>query len=101
MSSARPDPVAMVQADLGERRKMGLAKYGHLVDVHGDTRDWLQEAYEEALDLCVYLRAQIERTAEDPGCKGCASLRMQHASSMRQITERLRLARVAAYKAEG
>ena len=53
------DVVAKVQEDLDDRRELGIRRYGHLIDLY-DGRNWLQEAYEEALDLCVYLRAQME-----------------------------------------
>ena len=54
------DIVGLVQKDMDERRKIGIQTYGHVIDVH-DGRDWLVEAYEEALDMCFYLRAAIEK----------------------------------------
>ncbi len=60
-ASAHATVVELVQADLDERAQVGLERYGRPIDVFGDSRDWLVEAYEEALDLCVYLRAAIER----------------------------------------
>lgn len=49
--------VEAVRADLVRRAQMGLVKYGTTVAdnplTHGQ---WLRHAYEEALDLAVYLR---------------------------------------------
>ena len=51
-----------VKADLEAREMKGLKTYGTTVD-----RDdysllmWLTEAYEEALDLAVYLKCSIEK----------------------------------------
>ena len=48
----------LVIADMRERDQIGTAKYGqHLVG--GDGRDSLIDAYQEALDLSVYLRKAI------------------------------------------
>lgn len=50
----------LVLKDMEERRRTGIEKYG--VPVRADNgRDHLIDAYQEALDLCVYLRAEIER----------------------------------------
>jgi hypothetical protein len=56
------DPVfAAVHADLEARNRRGTANYGGPLVLHNG-RDPLQEAYEEALDLSVYLRwALLER----------------------------------------
>lgn len=62
-----PDPLAtgrdcwlLVIADMEERRQLGIRKYG--VPVRADNgRDALTDAYQEALDLCVYLRQEIEK----------------------------------------
>ena len=49
-----------VQSDLEYRAELGKEKYGdHLKPSNG--RDHLVDAYQEALDLCCYLRAEIER----------------------------------------
>ena len=48
-------------AELRERRKMGLNKYGTtLVDAGLSHRQLLQHAKEEALDLAEYLQTQID-----------------------------------------
>ncbi len=49
----------LIQADLEERRQKGIRTYGEgLTAFNG--RDALQDAYQEALDLAVYLRQAIE-----------------------------------------
>lgn len=45
--------------DMEERRRHGIAKYGVPVQV-GNGRDALVDAYQEALDLCAYLRQELE-----------------------------------------
>lgn len=49
----------MVMADMEERKQFGIHKYGTALQA-GNGRDMLQDAYEEALDLVVYLRGAIE-----------------------------------------
>lgn len=49
----------LVVADMKERDVMGAAKYGVRLKA-GDGRDSLVDAYQEALDLAVYLRKAIE-----------------------------------------
>lgn len=47
--------------DIARRQQLGLAKYG--VSVEGNPlsrRQWLQHAYEEALDMAIYLRRLID-----------------------------------------
>lgn len=65
----QPHPVAndqpavwpMVIADMGARDQVGRARYGVPLQPHNG-RDALRDAYEEALDLCAYLRqALLER----------------------------------------
>jgi hypothetical protein len=57
--------VEAVRADLLQRSKAGLIKYGTTLDrVDLDLRAWLQHAYEETLDLANYLkRATMELDA--------------------------------------
>lgn len=45
--------------DMEARRLHGIKKYGVPVQPHNG-RDPLVDAYQEALDLCVYLRQAIE-----------------------------------------
>lgn len=49
----------MVARDLEARKQLGLKRYGSLLQPNNG-RDNLQDAYEEALDLVVYLRTEIE-----------------------------------------
>lgn len=55
---------ALVIIDMNARDEMGERKYGvrHQAD---NGRDHLQDAYEEALDLACYLRAEIEKRKGD------------------------------------
>ena len=49
----------LVIADMQERDKHGEAKYGTRLQAFNG-RSALTDAYQEALDLCVYLRQKIE-----------------------------------------
>ncbi|MCL4695479.1 MAG: hypothetical protein KJ023_00230 [Burkholderiaceae bacterium] len=52
---------ARVCADIARRQQVGLAKYGTSVQANPlELRAWLQHAYEEALDLAIYLRRSID-----------------------------------------
>ena len=51
----------LVIADLEARAAMGERKYGTRLMVENG-RDHLEDAYQEALDLCMYLRAALEHT---------------------------------------
>jgi hypothetical protein len=53
------DIVSLIQ----ERLEIGKREYKQQVDVH-DGRNWSQEALEEALDLAVYLSAEIVKRKE-------------------------------------
>lgn len=50
--------VDCVVEDLETRKAMGIRKYGTPLQPDNG-RDSLQDAYEEALDLCVYLKNEI------------------------------------------
>lgn len=52
---------ARVCEDIAARQRLGIAKYGCTVEQSPD--DMLRHAYEEALDLAVYLKAELERRA--------------------------------------
>ena len=46
-----------VISDLKSREEKGIQTYGGTVDQANLTKEqWLQHAYEEALDLCIYLK---------------------------------------------
>lgn len=52
---------AKVCEDIAARQQAGIAKYGTTVqDNPLPLRQWLQHAYEEALDLAVYLRRAMD-----------------------------------------
>lgn len=53
----------LVLKDMEERRKHGIEKYGVPVQPFNG-RDPLIDAYQEVLDLCVYLRQAIEEREE-------------------------------------
>lgn len=48
----------LVLVDIAARDKFGVAKYGTRLKPHNG-RDYLTDAYQEALDLVVYLRGAI------------------------------------------
>jgi hypothetical protein len=50
----------LVIEDMKDRSVFGIKKYGTPLQV-SNGRDSLVDAYQEALDLCVYLRQEIER----------------------------------------
>jgi len=54
-----------VIADMRVREERGFMKYGTTVDRTDLTQaQWLQHAYEEALDLAIYLKKVISMKAE-------------------------------------
>ncbi len=64
----QPDPIPtnetpivdLVMADLWKRKAVGIKRYGTPLQA-SNGRDALLDAYEEALDLVVYLRQELER----------------------------------------
>jgi hypothetical protein len=55
--------------DLLEREEKGLKEYGTTMDrTDLSERDWLQHAYEEALDLAIYLK-KIIKTKQNENAK--------------------------------
>lgn len=58
----------MVMDDLNARAEQGRVKYGHYLETNNG-RDALMDAYQEALDLCMYLRQAIaERDDKNGDC---------------------------------
>ena len=49
----------LVCDDIAARQRLGILKYGRTVAESSD--DMLIHAYEESLDLCVYLKAEITK----------------------------------------
>lgn len=58
VSNEHPEVWMLVKQDMLKRNAFGLKKYGVALQPFNG-RDALQDAYEEALDLCVYLRTAI------------------------------------------
>lgn len=57
----RPSIQSLVRADLDAREQVGIERYGTPLQPHNG-RDALRDAYEEALDLCCYLKqVMVER----------------------------------------
>ena len=56
---AAPPTWELVVADMWARDAAGAEKYGTRLQ-HDNGRDHLVDAYQEALDLVVYLRAELE-----------------------------------------
>lgn len=54
-----PDIVDLVQKDLTDRKTFGIMKYGEALKAFNG-RNAMVDAYQEALDLCIYLRQVIE-----------------------------------------
>ena len=53
------DIAALVQKDIESRAQLGNRKYGERL-LPNNGRDVFMDAYQEALDLCMYLRQLIE-----------------------------------------
>jgi hypothetical protein len=58
--NCQSDVYKEVISDLISREKMGRAKYGTTVDkANLSEREWMQHAYEEALDFAIYLKRMM------------------------------------------
>jgi hypothetical protein len=53
-----PDMQALVIEDIQTRLQVGIQRYGQGLKANAG-RDMLRDAYDEAVDLCVYLRGVI------------------------------------------
>lgn len=58
VDKTRRDVLPFLKADLQVRREKGLEEYGEPLTTHNG-RDALWDAYEEVLDLAMYLRQEI------------------------------------------
>lgn len=56
---SKGDVWLLVLADMKQRRKDGIVKYGTPLQA-GNGRDPLIDLYQELLDACVYIRQEIE-----------------------------------------
>ncbi len=54
------DIFELVKHDLDARNALGHKSYGGKMQLD-DSRDWLLEAYLEALDFCIYAKAELLR----------------------------------------
>ena len=54
----------LVIDDMEQRRAVGIERYGVPLQAHNG-RDALVDAYQEALDLCCYLRQTIEERSDE------------------------------------
>lgn len=63
----RLDVFDAVEDDLVLREMVGFEQHKKPLLANDPGRDWLQEAYEEALDMAVYLKAEILRRREGAG----------------------------------
>lgn len=59
----RPDIQSLVIEDLAARREVGISRYGTALQAFNG-RDGLRDAYEEAMDLTVYLRQVLEERVD-------------------------------------
>ena len=65
---------ARVCEDIARRQRRGISKYGVTVEANQLTlRQWLQHAYEEHLDACIYLKRAIEQIDAEKGAKATQS----------------------------
>lgn len=55
--------INLVMKDLSERAREGKKKYGTFLQANNG-RNALVDAYQEAMDLCMYLRQKIEEERE-------------------------------------
>ena len=62
----RPFVQDLVIADINARKALGIKKYGTLLQ-SGNGRDMLLDAYEEALDLVIYLRGALDERDRNAG----------------------------------
>lgn len=77
----------LVIADMRERDYTGRAKYGTPLQA-GNGRDALVDAYQEALDLAVYLRQAMAERCSPPSVQAVTRLQldlMRHAVGIRNI----------------
>lgn len=60
--NCQSDVYKEVITDLISREKMGRIKYGTTVDnANLSEKEWMQHAYEEALDFAIYLKRMMSK----------------------------------------
>ena len=61
-NNCQSDIYKEVITDLISREKIGRAKYGTTVDkANLSEKEWMQHAYEEALDFAIYLKKMMSK----------------------------------------
>ena len=74
---------AKVCADIAKRQELGIAKYGTTVEGNKlPFRAWLQHAYEEALDMAIYLRRAIDEPTDGVSMEDYKALKMKAIEAM-------------------
>lgn len=64
--------VEAVRADLLQRSQVGIKKYNTTLErTDLELKDWLQHAYEEALDMANYLKRSIIELEKNEECPMC------------------------------
>lgn len=63
MKNNSPSIHDLVIKDMESRKRMGLKKYGTVLQA-GNGRNALKDAYEEVLDLAMYLKQRLEEENE-------------------------------------
>lgn len=63
VANDNPSSHDLLVADIIARKEFGFKKYGSLLQANNG-RDTLRDAYEEAQDLCVYLRTLIDERVD-------------------------------------
>lgn len=64
--------VEAVRADLLQRSQVGIKKYNTTLErTDLELKDWLQHAYEEALDMANYLKRSIIELENNKECPMC------------------------------
>jgi len=64
--------------DITERREVGITRYGTALQPNNG-RDALRDAYEEAIDLCMYLKQMIVERQMARGVAGTLEIAYQQA----------------------
>ena len=72
-----------VMADIARRQQMGIAKYGMTVaDNPLSLREWLQHAYEECLDMAVYLKRAMAESSPWRDASSAVAIEGKHYVSL-------------------
>jgi hypothetical protein len=76
----------LVMRDIGERKRLGIERYGVALQA-GNGRDMLRDAYEEALDLAIYLRGAIAERDAPRVPEGAAQFRDRGGDLWRRVPD--------------